>query len=155
VSLDRFILEQQYQKVKGLGDRLELMKHQIDWKPFIPLVKSVFRDNKTVGGCPRPTVRILRPENALYLFNIKLKTLSSQPIIIGRIKITVEAYQEEVGIDHVSFYIDSSYKYSDYEAPYEWVWKERSFFFYDIGVWAESKDGKSSEASIHNVLKIF
>ena len=106
-------------------------------------------------GTSRPTVRILRPENALYLFNIKLKTISSQPIIIGRIKITVEAYQEDVGIDHVSFYIDSFYKYSDYEPPYEWVWKERSFFFHDISVWAESKDGKSGEASIHNVLKIF
>ena len=52
VSFDKFILKQQYQKVKGLGDRLELMKHQIDWRPFIPLVKSIFRDNKTVGGCP-------------------------------------------------------------------------------------------------------
>jgi IS5 family transposase len=52
VSFDKFILKQQYQKVKGLGDRLEPMKHQIDWRPFIPLVKSVFRDNKTVGGCP-------------------------------------------------------------------------------------------------------
>jgi hypothetical protein len=30
VSFDRFILKQQYQKVKGLGDRLELMKQQID-----------------------------------------------------------------------------------------------------------------------------
>lgn len=46
VNFDKFILKQQYQKVKGLGDRLELMKQQIDWKPFIPLVKSVFRDNK-------------------------------------------------------------------------------------------------------------
>jgi hypothetical protein len=42
VSFDRFIMKQQYQKVKGLGDRLELMKQQIDWQPFIPLVESVF-----------------------------------------------------------------------------------------------------------------
>jgi IS5 family transposase len=52
VSFDKFILKQQYQKVKGLGDRLELMKQQIDWKPFVPLVKSVFYDNKITGGCP-------------------------------------------------------------------------------------------------------
>jgi IS5 family transposase len=52
MSFDHFILNQQYQKVKGLGDRLELMKHQIDWRPFIPLVESVFRDNETVGGRP-------------------------------------------------------------------------------------------------------
>ena len=52
VNFNKFILKQQYQKVKGLGDRLEMMKQQIDWKPFIPLVKSVFRDNKITGGCP-------------------------------------------------------------------------------------------------------
>jgi len=52
MSFNKFILKQQYLKVKGLGDRLELMKQQIDWKPFIPLVKSVFYDNKTTGGRP-------------------------------------------------------------------------------------------------------
>jgi len=52
MSFDQFILKQNYQKVKGLGDRLELMKHQIDWKPFIPLVRSVFHDNEVIGGRP-------------------------------------------------------------------------------------------------------
>ena len=52
MSFNRFILEEQYKKVKGLGDRLELMKQQIDWKPFIPLVKSVFHDDKETGGRP-------------------------------------------------------------------------------------------------------
>jgi len=35
MSFNRFVLEEQYKKVKGLGDRLGLMKQQIDWKPFI------------------------------------------------------------------------------------------------------------------------
>ena len=52
MSFNKFILKQHYLKVKGLGDRLELMKQQIDWKPFIPLGKGVFYDNKTTGGCP-------------------------------------------------------------------------------------------------------
>ena len=52
MSFNRFILEEQYKKVKGLGDRLALMKQQIDWKPFIPLVKSVFKDHDTIGGRP-------------------------------------------------------------------------------------------------------
>ena len=52
MSFNRFILEEQYKKVKGLGDRLVLMKQQINWKPFIPLVKSVFHDNKKTGGRP-------------------------------------------------------------------------------------------------------
>ena len=52
MSFNRFILEEQYKKVKGLGDRLELMKQQIDWKPFIPIVKRVFHDDKETGGRP-------------------------------------------------------------------------------------------------------
>lgn len=52
MSFNRFILNEQYKKVKGLGDRLELMKEQIDWKPFIPLVRSVFNDNEIIGGRP-------------------------------------------------------------------------------------------------------
>lgn len=52
MSFNQFILKEQYKKVRGLGDRLELMKEQIDWKPFIPLVKSVFNDNEIIGGRP-------------------------------------------------------------------------------------------------------
>ena len=52
MSFNQFILKEQYQKVRGLGDRLELMKEQIDWKPFRPIVASVFRDTKEAGGRP-------------------------------------------------------------------------------------------------------
>lgn len=52
MSFNQFILREQYRKVRGLGDRLELMKGQIDWQPFIPLVRKVFYDNKTDGGRP-------------------------------------------------------------------------------------------------------
>ena len=52
MSFNQFILREQYQKVRGLGDRLELMKGQIDWQPFVPLVRKVFYDNKTEGGRP-------------------------------------------------------------------------------------------------------
>lgn len=52
MSFNQFVLKEQYRKVKGLGDRLELMRQQIDWKPFIPLVKSVFYDDEIIGGRP-------------------------------------------------------------------------------------------------------
>lgn len=52
MSFNHFILKKQYEKVRALGDRLELMKQQIDWKPFIPLVRSVFHDDKKQGGRP-------------------------------------------------------------------------------------------------------
>jgi len=52
MSFNQFILKEQYQKVKGLGDRLPLMKAQINWTPFISIVKSVYNDNKETGGRP-------------------------------------------------------------------------------------------------------
>lgn len=52
MSFNQFIMKEQYEKIKGLGDRLELMKQQIKWEPFIPLVRSIFRDDKKTGGRP-------------------------------------------------------------------------------------------------------
>ena len=52
MSFDQFILREQYKKVKGLGDRLELMKEQIDWKHFIPLVRRIFHGNEKEIGRP-------------------------------------------------------------------------------------------------------
>jgi len=51
-SFDEYILREQYKRVRGLGDRLALMKDQIDWKPFVPLVKSVFQNDTERGGRP-------------------------------------------------------------------------------------------------------
>ena len=52
MSFDAFILRKQYEKMKGLGDRLAVMKEQIEWGPFIPLVRQVFRDDRVKGGRP-------------------------------------------------------------------------------------------------------
>ena len=49
MDFNEYILREQYKKVHGLGDRLALMKEQIDWAPFAPLVKSVFNNNAGVG----------------------------------------------------------------------------------------------------------
>ena len=51
-TFDEYILREQYKKVRGLGDRLALMKDQIDWRPFVPLVKSVFNNDTSRGGRP-------------------------------------------------------------------------------------------------------
>lgn len=59
MSFNQYILKEQYQKVKGLGDRLSLMKEQIDWKPFLPLVKSVYYDDKKTGGRPHTNELII------------------------------------------------------------------------------------------------
>ena len=52
MSFNKFILQEQYKKVSGLGDRLKLMKEQFDWNPLIPIVHSVFHDNPIMGGRP-------------------------------------------------------------------------------------------------------
>lgn len=52
MSFNQFIMKQQYEKVRGLGDRLELMKEQIEWEPFVPLVSKIFHDNEKEIGRP-------------------------------------------------------------------------------------------------------
>lgn len=52
MDFNQFVMKKNYEKIRGLGDRLELMKEQIGWEPFIPLVSSVFYDNKEDGGRP-------------------------------------------------------------------------------------------------------
>lgn len=109
--------------------------------------------NVTVGTA-RPKVSILKPENGLYLFNIRVFPLSI-PVIIGRITINVDASQEEVGIEKVMFFIDFELRYTDYDEPYEWTWDERVFFNHRIAVQAISNDGKWSEDEIDPLLKFF
>ena len=58
-TFDEYILREQYLKVRGLGDRLVLMKEQIDWKPFVPLVKSVFNNDTSKGGRPNTDERVV------------------------------------------------------------------------------------------------
>ena len=52
MSFNQFILKEQYEKVKGLGDRLELMKEQVAWEPFVPLISKIFHGNEKEVGRP-------------------------------------------------------------------------------------------------------
>jgi len=46
------MLAEAYLEVKGLGDRLPLIKQQINWERFRSIVAPVFKDNKITGGRP-------------------------------------------------------------------------------------------------------
>lgn len=59
MSFNQFILREQYQKIRGLGDRLEFMKKEVEWEPFKEIIKSVFYDNKTQGGRPHTDELVL------------------------------------------------------------------------------------------------
>jgi IS5 family transposase len=52
MNFDEMVLKEEYEKVRGLGDRLRYIKEMIDWEPFIPMVKLVFHDNDETGGRP-------------------------------------------------------------------------------------------------------
>lgn len=52
MSFDEMVLKGEYEKVRGLGDRLRHIKEIIDWEPFIPMIRLVFHDNEKTGGRP-------------------------------------------------------------------------------------------------------
>lgn len=71
MSFDTFILENQYKKIRGLGDRLFFMKEIIDWKPFVPIIKTAFYDNCEEGGRPHTDeVLIMRILVLQSLYNL-------------------------------------------------------------------------------------
>lgn len=59
MSFESYILQEKYKKIYGLGDRLELMKQQIDWKPFVKIVKEAFDNDTEVGGRPNTDEKVV------------------------------------------------------------------------------------------------
>ena len=52
MNFEQMMLCKAYENVRGLVDRLELMKRIINWEKFRPLVANLFVENKSVGGRP-------------------------------------------------------------------------------------------------------
>jgi len=72
---------------------------------------------------------INKPEDALYLLNLKLRNFQYRnPLIIGPIDVEVEASDDEYDIDRVEFYVDGQLMETDTSVPYSWRWNELSFF---------------------------
>jgi hypothetical protein len=70
-----------------------------------------------------PELSILKPENRLYFFNIKLFPLA-RSIIFGPITIELSA-NDVSGIRKVEFYTDDELKTTSTEEPYEWYMNRR------------------------------
>jgi IS5 family transposase len=47
-----YFLDQEYQKVVGLGNKLGEIRDIIDWEKFRPIISDMYRDNKETGGRP-------------------------------------------------------------------------------------------------------
>jgi len=71
-----------------------------------------------------PIVKIEKPINGLYLFNLQIRKFHLQrlPLIICRMIIKVNATDNDSGIRNVEFYIDGKLKANDTIYPYEYKW---------------------------------
>ena len=47
-----YSLDQEYNKIVGLGNKLGEIRDIIDWEKFRPIISDIYRDNKEIGGRP-------------------------------------------------------------------------------------------------------
>jgi hypothetical protein len=73
-------------------------------------------------GYPLPQISFIKPENAVYVFNIKILPWP-YPVVFGPINIKVEASQVEIGIERVEFYDDGELIKTDQAQPYDCLWR--------------------------------
>lgn len=79
MNFEQMMLQQAYLNVKGLGDRLALMKDIIDWERFRPMIASVFHDDDKVGGRPHTDELVIARILALQsMYNLSDQELEFQ-----------------------------------------------------------------------------
>lgn len=100
-----------------------------------------------------PTVETIKPKKGyLYIADREIM-LTPITLVVGKITIEAEAFDNESGIDKVEFYVDDELKNTDHEAPYEWLWDETIFFRHTIKAVAYNNFGNT--ASDEQVVWIF
>ena len=83
-----------------------------------------------------PEIETIQPkEGYLYLFNREIIQIGTT-LVIGPITVSVDAFDEESGMDRVEFYTDDWQRFTDEEEPYTWLWDETAFFSHTIRVMA-------------------
>ena len=83
-----------------------------------------------------PVIKIIKPENALYIGNNKILSL---PFILVFGGITVEIQVSDLGgsgLEKVEFFIDDNLKetYSNSSSVYQWTWDTIEFFKHKITI---------------------
>jgi len=100
-----------------------------------------------------PLVNIRKPDQALYINNRKIIDFFT-PVVIGTIEVEVEATDYLSGVSQVSIFVDDVLVTNDLEAPFTWLWSERTFKIHTLK--AIAYDGAGNFASTKTtVLKIF
>jgi len=68
---------------------------------------------------------------------------------MGKTKVSVEASDNQSGIQRVEFYVDDLLKQTVTSAPYNWTWTDRGLFFpYTLKAVAYDYYGNSNSDSI-------
>ncbi len=71
-----------------------------------------------------PTVWYVKPEQALYIANLRICKFPST-LILGRITVVADAFHPLVEINRMEFYLDFELQAVDNTPPYTWTWTER------------------------------
>ena len=85
-------------------------------------VRSDTWNFKTVENI-NPTVKIVKPQKGLYIFNRKILPRIFRPtLIIGKITIEADANDEDGIIEKVEFFINNKKMKTDETSPYDYDW---------------------------------
>lgn len=110
----------------GIGDTAYAIPDGINTDRF-PLMNP-YTHTDTIP----PRIKIVSPGTGLYLrgFHLFPWLFRQSTLIIGDIKVEVEASDAQSGIAKVVFLLDDSNQpeFTDTQAPYEWTWSKGSFF---------------------------
>jgi IS5 family transposase len=82
-GLTDFALNEEYKRLQSIGDKLAEISSLIDWKPFRPILESMFNNRTASGGRPEADVIVMfKMLMTAFCFNLhQLKTLKNKGII--------------------------------------------------------------------------
>ncbi|HEC82487.1 MAG TPA: hypothetical protein ENI53_01195 [Thermoplasmatales archaeon] len=138
------------EKNVGVGEALYEAKFEVHsnfgWDHYLEYQNlfdyNLYGDPSMKRICNLPQVELVEPENYIYLFGMKFLPFF-KPFIFG--KVNVEA-MSSLDTSKVEFYIDNELKYSDFESPFQWTWKEIAIGKHEIKVIAYNENGKAEDS---------
>jgi hypothetical protein len=100
-----------------------------------------------------PSPYFIRPQEGFLYYNIadliELKIPFFMTLIIGKTTIEINTPRCLYGIDYVEFYVDDELKSTVDNAPYGWIWNEKTLFnSYTIEVRAFDNRGNSNSVQM-------
>ena len=124
--------------------------------PYISL------DNIAFGGdwlplmtvAAPPEITLDKPQRYFYLFDESIFPLPFRAIIIGKITVEVTAYDNEMGVEKVEFFLDDVSVYNDTEEPFRWIWSQRTIGRHALKVVVYNQAGNKASKEIKTLVFI-